>query len=1573
MTCSFPAQAKLYPSAAEAEAAGDHQVLALALAHRAVSDAGGAAALALGGDAAAKDRVGVYFGAWQRGAGEGKASAYGALGEALGALPGRVAESLDARGPCLLVDTACSSALVALDAALGDLRRGRVDWALVGGVNVHRADDRLTAQLRRGRFLSPTGRCHAFGATADGYARASGGAVVLLCRADLEGAPPAYAVVAGATVAQNRAQRPLSAVDGDAQERVVRLALADAGALPGDVGAVEAHGTGTPLGDPVEAAALRRVFGEGTIVAAAKARFGHLEAGAGAVGLVAAALYAHRGAVARRAIDGGLVSAAVLRAAPGLDFPGAALSLKPLAAGALVGVSSFGFAGSVAHAVLRRPAAAKARPRDAAFDVVEEVAVAAPRVAETVAPVAASAAPAAIDGAPAAVDGAPADVVAAVWAALARVGVTGSGDVAADVFDLGVDSLGLAEVVGALEEAYGEGCVSVDEVFDNSTVADIAAAVARGATTTGAVVVEKAAPPKAAEALLPKQAPAAKAVAAVAAPAAKVAAAPAAERPTSATWFAATHVGSLPREPGATIADVVARQVACGVDVVNDGEYGRENYVSELLSRIDGLDGEARGCCDLPCAADMADVPTYASRFTGGNGLITLNPKRPAKGGATCYALPRYVNDGGDLGLPALVEAAKAQGLAAESVFVTVPSPGTLACFVEDRHFAPSAFGIFDGSFDADAHKAYVDALAAAVAKEYALVVKSGVRLQVDCPDLAMGRHTKWSVLSDEAFVRDVVRPNVDALNAALREAGASPETTRVHLCWGNYAGPHHRDIAMAALWDEVQRLDVSTLLVEAANPRHAWELDELLVSKPLAAGKVIAPGVIDTKVPAVEHPEKVARQLLKVAERVGAWRVQACTDCGFASTARSAAVPAAIAWLKLEALGAGVKLARERVANANAVCRSPLKLAAVGFRVCVIGEASGPLVDALKRACWPWPLRVEVDVPSAVATHAHALDWPLALVGPRAGEALTLLNENDGARRFIQAFAFEGGDEDAFAARVTEAMTRAQCFDKAALAGRRAKPPAHVDVVVVGAGVCGLIAARAAQKRGLTVAVLERRNVVGGIWSSVANSSSQVNSSEGGYRLGDLVDGDAPDKANRDHSPTSEVLSDIGRLAESLGDQIFCGSSVEKVLPAGNAGHVVVATVGGAACTIAAKGVVVACNDRVGAPRQVEYAGQRTFEANGGVVARGIGDDLSGYDFRGKRVIVVGFGAFAVENVRTALEHGAAHVTVVARRQGTVCPKVIDYLNFVKPFDSDFAHETARFRAYIKSRGASRHRRDTDAAASSPRLHPTHWLICAQATNVKQMRQWQKLYQASGAKTPDCWPGKIKHDGHTISVSDVWWVAHHLGMLESIHPAQIQELNEGSATLSTGRVVECDCVIACVGFERNTTVCEALTDKSSISHANYLAPNLMYLADAEIDEQAFNYFFGSSVIEYAKFYSEVFAFALTHPGLCDDELWGVNVATTPLHDRKWTQYIGAARTLIKEHPQVRTIAQRQVDDRTAHFWGSYAPADWVAMNRVEWAELHHRLAGREVPVADQLEYFFDAAPAWCGPDPRRE
>lgn len=376
-------------------------------------------------------------------------------------------------------------------------------------------------------------------------------------------------------------------------------------------------------------------------------------------------------------------------------------------------------------------------------------------------------------------------------------------------------------------------------------------------------------------------------------------------------------------------------------------------------------------------------------------------------------------------------------------------------------------------------------------------------------------------------------------------------------------------------------------------------------------------------------------------------------------------------------------------------------------------------------------------------------------------------------------------------------------------------------------------------------------------------------------------------------------------------------------------------ATADGAACTVEARGVVVCCNDRVGLPRAVAYDGQKDFEAAGGVVKRGLADDLAGFDFRGKHVVVVGFGAFAVENCRTALEHGAAKVTVVACRAGTVCPKIIDYLNFVKPFDAEFAHDTS--------------------------------------TNVKQMRQWQKLYGQSGAAPPDVWPQKIKHDGHTISVSDVWWVAHHLGKLSTAVPRTVASLSPGAATLDDGTVLKCDAVIACVGFTRNTTLCEKLTGVSEVMETNYLAPNLMYLADAEIDADAFNYFFGSSVLEYAKFYANVFAFGVANahdPKLADD-LWGAEVPRVSIHDRKWTQYINAARRLIGAHPEVRGFADAQVAKRTAHLWGSYAPAEYVAANKREWVELHTRLNGGVALPDDQvLPYFFDAAASWCGANP---
>merc|ERR1712008_655306 len=197
-------------------------------------------------------------------------------------------------------------------------------------------------------------------------------------------------------------------------------------------------------------------------------------------------------------------------------------------------------------------------------------------------------------------------------------------------------------------------------------------------------------------------------------------------------------------------------------------------------------------------------------------------------------------------------------------------------------------------------------------------------------------------------------------------------------------------------------------------------------------------------------------------------------------------------------------------------------------------------------------------------------------------------------------------------------------------------------------------------------------------------------------------------------------------------------------------------------------------------------------------------------------------------------------------------------------------------------------------------------------ATNVKQLQAWRKLYKESTATTPSCWPGKIKHDGHTISVSDVW----------------------------------------CIGLERNTTFCEQLTGRTVVHHSNYLDKNMMYLADAEIDETAFNSFFGSSVVEYAKFFSNVFVEGFNRPDELGQYLWGDDVPITPVKERKWTQYIAVANTLIANDPTMATHVSNQVSSRTEHFYRTMPPASFLEVNRKEWQELHTRLNGG-VPVLE--------------------
>ena len=250
--------------------------------------------------------------------------------------------------------------------------------------------------------------------------------------------------------------------------------------------------------------------------------------------------------------------------------------------------------------------------------------------------------------------------------------------------------------------------------------------------------------------------------------------------------------------------------------------------IADLLSRIDGIgsaDGKpglffsAASCgatclCEMPLATDMGDVPTYAQRFTGGNGLITLNPARVAKADTACYARPQYKHASTDAlrsSLQPFLHALRGAGRLPSQAFWSVPSPGALAVFCEDRAFGGD-------------HTAYVQALARAVAPEYATIAATGMLLQVDCPDLAMGRHTRHAHLTDEEFC-EVAAANVEAMNLALRLANVPAEQVRYHVCWGNYAGPHHHDVDAASLWPIMANVHAKYVVLEAANPRHIHEV----------------------------------------------------------------------------------------------------------------------------------------------------------------------------------------------------------------------------------------------------------------------------------------------------------------------------------------------------------------------------------------------------------------------------------------------------------------------------------------------------------------------------------------------------------------------------------------------------------------------------------------------------------------------------------------------------------------------------------------------------------------------------
>ena len=366
-----------------------------------------------------------------------------------------------------------------------------------------------------------------------------------------------------------------------------------------------------------------------------------------------------------------------------------------------------------------------------------------------------------------------------------------------------------------------------------------------------------------------------------------------------------THVGSLPRpmavvealqenEAGTvadrdawnrTIADavkeIVRKQGEIGIDIVSDGEMSKISYATYLRHRLTGFE---LGDAPRAVPADLDEFPDYRDRIAA----LGETPvyKRPICRGDVAVADLSSVH----LDIANLEAAAQAAGI--RTAFLTAASPGVIAVFQPNEHYATQS--------------AYLYALADAMKAEYEAIAASSLMLQLDCPDLAMGRHIKYRDGSLDEFLRHA-EEQVEVLNHATGRI--SPDRMRMHLCWGNYEGPHTRDVELSQIVDIVMRARPQFVSFEAANPRHAHEWESWAEAQ-IPADKVLMPGVIDSCTNYVEHPRLVAQGLGRFASIVGSERVIAGTDCGFGTFAGFGRVHPDICWAKLSSLVEGAAIA---------------------------------------------------------------------------------------------------------------------------------------------------------------------------------------------------------------------------------------------------------------------------------------------------------------------------------------------------------------------------------------------------------------------------------------------------------------------------------------------------------------------------------------------------------------------------------------------------------------------------------------------------------------------------------------
>jgi 5-methyltetrahydropteroyltriglutamate--homocysteine methyltransferase len=372
----------------------------------------------------------------------------------------------------------------------------------------------------------------------------------------------------------------------------------------------------------------------------------------------------------------------------------------------------------------------------------------------------------------------------------------------------------------------------------------------------------------------------------------------------NAARFLTTHVGSLPREDDlieimfakedglpldmaavdARIAEavqfVVDRQAEAGLDIINDGEQSKPSYATYIKDRLDGFGGTGNSFA----FQDIEDFPTTKER-------VFADPGRKHRKTPACNA-PITVKDMTAVERDAAALNASLAKHLGKQAFMSAASPGVTALFFRNDYY--------------DSDEDYVFALAEGLRHEYEAIAAQGIILQIDCPDLAMGRHTQFRELDLSGF-RDKMALNIEALNRAT--ANIAPEQLRMHMCWGNYPGPHHCDVPFRDIIDLVWRARPHAIQFEAANPRHAHEY-AMFEEVKLPEGKVLIPGVIECQSNYIEHPELIAQRISRYAHLVGREHVMAGADCGFSIHVGSGSVDRNVVWAKMAALAQGAKIA---------------------------------------------------------------------------------------------------------------------------------------------------------------------------------------------------------------------------------------------------------------------------------------------------------------------------------------------------------------------------------------------------------------------------------------------------------------------------------------------------------------------------------------------------------------------------------------------------------------------------------------------------------------------------------------